>query len=641
MNIFEEIDRLINKKSIIKESKESDEKIVPTIKDAPDMQTSEQGKLQIRDIFRRMLEGGGGMPPMGPEPPEPPKKIEGVKTPNPFKTKGGSGVKSRDWEEDELVWDDDELEKMKLGEDEGDDDEFDDDSDFYDDFEDERGGGDDGDDGDGDGDGDDEDPIEEPSGEDDDDTDDPFGEEKEGEDADKDPIGKHDKKEEVHGGKKSKGEKSDDGDDGDGDGEDDDEDPIGEPTETDDKKEGHGGKKTKGDKDAKDSDATKTLKNTINDAIEKLKERSAADKEKLEKLTEMTEEGTSEKEIDDLNKELESEKSDKINGVKDLIGRTEDAVSKEDIKKEIDAAKVSDEDKETLSDLGEKAVEAPPTPLDDAEMTKLKRKAITELEKKCKGNSSLSKEILYHAMKDAEIKDEDWKTILEQILKSKSKHTGVEDSKVKKNTWGNKNHLWRNAVLPGKTERIGGSDTQSIYCFVDYSGSVRCMTRAIISFLGKVMELCINLQYTQVYVYTFAEKLSLPKKITKDMIDKDGYERVLSSVIEFFEEPANYVGEAIEDFSLVASEINNIKHKDKDAVAFVFGDGMWTFYGNTQPPIRLKELCPRWLKDICFFVFYRDISERLKKEISYFSNEVGIKNIITTELTSLKETFSD
>lgn len=574
MNIFEEIDRLINKKSIIKESKESDDKVVPTIKDAPDMQTSEQGKLQIRDMFRRMLEGGGGMPPMGPEPPEPPKKIEGVKTPNPFKTKGGSGVKSRDWEEDELVWDDDELEKMKLGEDEGDDDEFDDDSDFYDDFEDERGGGDDG----------------------------------------------------------------DDGDDGDGDGEDDDEDPIGEPT---DKKEGHEGKKTKGDKDAKDSDATKTLKNTINDAIEKLKERSAADKEKLEKLSEMTEEGTSEKEIDDLNKELESEKSDKINGVKDLIGRTEDAVSKEDIKKEIDAAKVNDEDKETLSDLGEKAVEAPPTPLDDAEMTKLKRKAITELEKKCKGNSSLSKEILYHAMKDAEIKDEDWKTILEQILKSKSKHTGVEDSKVKKNTWGNKNHLWRNAVLPGKTERIGGSDTQSIYCFVDYSGSVRCMTRAIISFLGKVMELCINLQYTQVYVYTFAEKLSLPKKITKDMIDKDGYERVLSSVIEFFEEPANYVGEAIEDFSLVASEINNIKHKDRDAVAFVFGDGMWTFYGNTQPPIRLKELCPRWLKDICFFVFYRDISERLKKEISYFSNEVGIKNIITTELTSLKETFSD
>ena len=50
-----------------------------------------------------------------------------------------------------------------------------------------------------------------------------------------------------------------------------------------------------------------------------------------------------------------------------------------------------------------------------------------------------------------------------KILKDKSIHTGSEDSKTKKPAWGNKNHLWRGSILPGKVERRGGKDTQSIW----------------------------------------------------------------------------------------------------------------------------------------------------------------------------------
>lgn len=116
------------------------------------------------------------------------------------------------------------------------------------------------------------------------------------------------------------------------------------------------------------------------------------------------------------------------------------------------------------------------------------------------------------------------------------------------------------------------------------------------------------------------------------MIDADGYEKVLAQTIAYFEDPSNDVGGSIEDFSLVANEINKIKMKDRDAVAFIFGDGVWTFYGNPQSPWRLREMCPKWIKDIIAFVFYDEISERLEKEISYLKNEVRLENVITTKM---------
>ena len=129
------------------------------------------------------------------------------------------------------------------------------------------------------------------------------------------------------------------------------------------------------------------------------------------------------------------------------------------------------------------------------------------------------------------------------------------------------------------------------------------------------------------------------EQFCEDMLKKDGYETVLSETITFFDLPENDVGGSIEDFSLVGYEINKIKKNDKDAVIFIFGDGVWTFYGNWNPPTKLNETCPRWIKDIIAFVFYnnKDELEYLGKEISLLKDVVGIQDVIVTKASEMKE----
>ena len=622
MNIFEQLDNLIRIAGGVKSINESKIDITDIPID-PNCETAEQARDYVRDYFKNMIDndggGGGGTPP-----PEPPKKISGPKPPPPpFKKKmdDGGGEKSKDFEEDELLWDDDEILKELKMDDDALDKELEEEDDDYDDFLDESGKGSGGDGESGDGDGDDDEDFDD----DEEDEDGPGGDTGEGREE-----GEEGESGEGKSGKSSKGESGDD----EG-GE------SGESGES--KSDGSERKREKGKESGSkpgtspSGSGSDSLKSSIDDAIERLKERNDADKEKLKKLSDMAkDDSTTKEDIEHEENAINAEKDGKsMDKVKDLIGKAEHKLSDDKLRKEIEDSKISDEDKKALSDSMSKAT-APPAITDD-ELEELKKEAVEELDKKCKGYSSLSTEILYHALKDAKIESDDWKKIIEQILKDKSVHHGKEDSKIKKYTWGNHNQLWRGAILPTKTVRRGGSDTQSIYCFVDYSGSVRSRSNLIISFLGKVMELCTNLQYTDMVVYTFADTLSLPKRLTKEMVDKDGYEKVLAQTIAFFDDPSNDVGGKIEDFSLVANQFNKIKSKDKDAVAFIFGDGVWTFYGNTQPPVRLKEMCPKYLKDICAFVFYEPgFLDNLKKEISYLRNVAGIENVITTKISDIK-----
>lgn len=83
------------------------------------------------------------------------------------------------------------------------------------------------------------------------------------------------------------------------------------------------------------------------------------------------------------------------------------------------------------------------------------------------------------------------------------------------------------------------------------------------------------------------------------------------------------------------------KQKDKESVFFIFGDGVWTLYGNDQPPQRLREICPRWVKDIIPFIFYDNEDDfkylSLGKEISILKDVVGIPDIIVTKTEKLDE----
>lgn len=535
MNIFEELDNLVKiaNGKIINESKsEIDFEDYPI---DPNMESAEQARLYVRDYFAKLLEdeGEGGTPPE--DIPEPPKKISGPKPPPPpfkKKFKEEEGPESKDWEEDEVVWDsEDAMKEMEMEDDElAEEDEIEDKMEKeYDDFTDKSG------DGSGEGGGDDTSPYERESGgeygEDDEDDDYGDGEGEEGtgsgeggsvsgeertdvdsgEDSGKGsstkPIEGGYGGDDLEGGYRESEKSGSDGDEkehggkgvsGSGSG-----------------KGGSGAGSGKGGSDNSESDTgSGALKSSIDDAIERLKERADADKEKLKKLSDMAKEGASSEDIEDMDNSIDEEKEDKGAEAKDLVGRMETSLSKEDMEKEIGDAKISDEDKESLMGDVDKASTAS-TVINDDEMKKLKSEAVKELEKKCEGHSRLGNEILYHATANAKLTNEAWKEILKKILKDKSIHGGSGDSKIKKAAWGSKNHLWRGSILPTKVERRGGKDTQSIYCFVDYSGSVRSRSNLIISFLGRVMELCMNLKYTDMVVYTFADELSLPKILTK------------------------------------------------------------------------------------------------------------------------------
>lgn len=643
---------------------------------APDMKSAEDADKFIRSYFEKILADdgptppppGGPLPPLPPSPPPPPI-FKKKKSP---RVKGGE----KPWSTTEIEWDEDEFlkrleieaeekEKMKEAEEEEDDDNE------HDDFLDKsstfgEGGGGDDDDEDGEGgdddrdrdDDDDEDGDDEDGDDDGDDSgksgkkskkggksgssggdDDEDGED--GEDGDDSSAGKSTK-----GGKSSKskrGGKREDatgGKGGDEDGEDGDED--GEDGEGGSGK-GKDGKEDKDKKGGKDGKGGSDLEDAIKDAIEAAKERNEEEKEDLKELLDMLEsDDITDEDIEEKEGEVEEEREhgkEKMDKLKSLVGRLEEAPSKKEIEDEIKAAKIPEEEKERLLEDTMDAATINELPKDD-ELEELRKRAMDELERKCKGKSKLATSILFHSLRDAKIDKTDWDIILEKILKSKSKHSGELKSKAKKVILGAKNHLWRDVRYGYKTVKEG-ADTQSIYCFVDYSGSVKCRPGLIISFLGKIMEICDRLDYSDLQVYTFGDTLSLPRVITHDMIEKDGYEKVLANTIEYFDMPENYVGGSIENFAEVAYEINKVKSKDNKAVFFIFGDGVWTLYGNDEPPMRLREICPRYIDDIIPFIFYDSDDEfekeYLGKEIAVLTDIVGIKDVICTKASKMKE----
>lgn len=587
MNIFEQLDVLLKSTNKLNESvKYEDLPIEPT------MATAEQAREYIRKYFIGVLEnededgGGGGGKGFAPvEPPPPPFSRE-----KSDKSDAG-GDEDRNWTDKDLEWDDDdflkslemEAEDLKLGEDgeEGDE---------YDDFTDKTSKKS-GDSGEG---GDDEDDDDETS---------------------------------LGSGRGS--DKKEDADDDDASGEGG-ESAIGE------KKDGSG-------HDGESGDSSKNLKDKIDELVDELSDKYESDKERLKEIKDMADnEDTSEEDIDekmDIDKAKSKERKRKLES---LVGTLEKTPTKEEMDREIEAAdKLSKEEieemKKDFSDIMKDA-EVP----SDEEYDRLRKEAMEELNKKCKGHSKLATSILYHSLKTPKLDKGDWDKIIEKVMRKRSKNSSdkVSTSKVKKIIVGDKKHLWRDVRLGYKTIKRG-DDKQSIYCFIDYSATVRYEKGLIVTFLGKILEMTQKLKYTDLHLYTFADSLSVPRIINEEMISKEGYETVLADTIKFFELPENYVGGAIEDFSLVGYEINRIKKNDRNAIIFIFGDGIWTFYGNWNPPTKLNEICPRWIKDIIAFVFYKNENSfkinKVGKEISQLKDVVGIQDVIVTKASEMKE----
>ena len=311
-----------------------------------------------------------------------------------------------------------------------------------------------------------------------------------------------------------------------------------------------------------------------------------------------------------------------------LAGARIGEVSDKDLRGDMSKAGVSKEDIDEMS----KAVNDNPTEqMDDGEMEKLKKDVVDGLEKKCagKGGSALARTVVKNALK-SKINNDEWKTMLKLFLDAKSINAGDMSKSRSGTKYGHKNHLWRDAVLPTKTQ--GRGQIQTIYCFIDFSGSVE--KDLVYIFLGRVIDLCTELNYTNIVVYGFGSKLVLPRKINGKMLKKDGKDVVLAQTWDFID--SQKPGEATENFMDVANEILQIRRKERDAVYLIFGDGFWQ--DPRVGPMCLRSICgERVLNRICALTYYDPdyYFEIYKGCIAMLKELVGLKNVITTKVSRI------
>ncbi len=396
------------------------------------------------------------------------------------------------------------------------------------------------------------------------------------------------------------------------------------------------------DYDAEDYDS---LESEIEDALDRMKDSAStkAEKEKLEEMSDIFVDDSDEKstkdKIDELNKEIEKTLDDSSKtGSGELAGETLDSVP--DDKSLSDDMEKAGFDKKDIDDMKKSKDVDMSGEIDE---DKVAKEAIEEMDKKAKGRgeeagSSLSRTIMRGVLK-GKISNMEWKEMVGIFLKSKSKSSGGSFTKSRSTGWGDKKHLWRDAIMPKSV--VSGGDIFEINCFIDFSGSVS--QPLVFTFLHRVLELCNKLSFDIVNVYGFGDKLSKPFIIKRKDLpkgkDESKIEEFLKKMWTFIDE--QYLGGSIENFEEVAKEILKIKRKDHNTPILIFGDGLWQVaYPNPKPPIYLKELCSRYLKDILILIYYYDFKEYvdglLSPEIAYLKDIVGVKHIVTTKVDELK-----
>ena len=316
-------------------------------------------------------------------------------------------------------------------------------------------------------------------------------------------------------------------------------------------------------------------------------------------------------------------------GSGELAGERIGEVSDKDLRGDMSKAGVSEKDIEEMSKASK---ESKMGEMSEEEAEKLKKQVVDGLEKKCKskGGSALAKTVVKNALK-SKVNDDEWRNMLKLFLKSKSVNNGDMSKTRNGIKFGHKNHLWRDAVLPTRGPSKG--QIQTIYCFVDFSGSVE--QDLVYTFLGRVIDLCEELNYTDIVVYGFGEHIVLPRKINGRMLKKDGKDVVLAQTWDFIK--TQTPGASTENFRDVANEIMEIRKKQRDAVYLIFGDALWA--DPVVGPMCLKTICgDRLLDRMCVLTYYD--TDRFYGLftgcISMLKELVGLKNVITTKVSRIR-----
>jgi hypothetical protein len=266
----------------------------------------------------------------------------------------------------------------------------------------------------------------------------------------------------------------------------------------------------------------------------------------------------------------------------------------------------------------------------EEEMETLRKQVIDGLENQCKkhGGSALASTIVKNSLKRT-ITDEEWEKILEMFLKQKSEHKGNKLTANKGYKFGHKNHLWRGAVLPTRAPSKGA--IQNIYCFVDFSGSVN--QDLVFTFLGKVIDLCMTLNYAKVVVYGVGERLVEPRIIDEEALE-NGPKLALSQTWTYISN--QNPGSGTTNFRATAKEINKIKSDESEAVILIFGDAFWSDTTLGVKWLRYDIDDMDYFDDICMMIYYETLNSEVRGAVSELVDIVGIRHIITSKASSIK-----
>jgi hypothetical protein len=334
------------------------------------------------------------------------------------------------------------------------------------------------------------------------------------------------------------------------------------------------------------------------------------------------------KEIEDAIKRGENAKKI-IDDIKDgeepeLPGEVKD-IDDNDLKDDLKKTNLTDEEINNVlknkNDDSQKVV-------DEDELEEKKQRIIKELEDHCKnGQSALASTIVRWAT-DQKIKDIDWEKVLEMFLKKRAEVNGDKLKTRSGIKFGNKNHLWRHQALPTYTEKKQG-DVATIYCFVDFSGSVE--KSLVFTFLGKVMDLCMKFDYTDIVIYGVGSHAVEPRTITKEMVNSKGLKVELEKTWNFIDKQVP--GASWTNFEDIGNIIKSLWSKNDNSVFLIFGDGKW----NTRDGISLKNRCPSSsLDSTAMLIYYEDyLTDQQRIFINHLKYIVKLKQLIITKAAKL------
>jgi hypothetical protein len=156
----------------------------------------------------------------------------------------------------------------------------------------------------------------------------------------------------------------------------------------------------------------------------------------------------------------------------------------------------------------------------------------------------------------------------------------------------------------------------------------------VFTFLGKVIDLCVELKYTKVNVYGCGERLTLPRVLDKKSLS-NGVDVALDQTWVFIDK--QNPGGGTTNFEDIAEEINEIKSKERNAVILIFGDGLWNYIGPSGTShLKYDIMNEKYLNDVCMLLYYMGQSrESIIGTINELEQLVGLTHIITTKAESI------